>query len=277
LIQEYQKVTKYNSLIRVVFPLFVLAIITVFILVTVMGVMSAFPEKRITTETVKAGEELLPVLNKVMKSFVDEVAPQLADEFQRGLEEGADRLAQSLAQEIVKLEAESGEYVKVKVHEAIALSEKEHRALLLELFPELKDDPERLAKLSARLNKAFEMWTVKYMLGILEDYYLVMAKINDTVIKGYRPDPAKDGQAAKVQEGEMMELFLELMNAAYTDTEEGGAAADEANPVEEAPSPAPEEEPVKAPVEASAEAPEKAPEAAAPEAAEEDKTKSETE
>jgi len=259
LIREYQAVVRWNSLIRVIFPVFVLALIAVFILVTVLGIMSAFPEKRITQETVKAGHEILPILNKILRSFVDEVAPQLAEEFERGLEEGTERITQSLAQELERLQAGTADKIKIKVHDAIELERKNHKALLLELYPELKDDPDRLNELSKRLNKAFEIWTVKYLLGILEDYYLAMAKINDTIIKSYRPKPAAPGEAKRVKETEMLELVMELMNAAYT--EEGGAVA----PVqpEGREKPAGEVEPAKD----SEGTPEVAPEAAAPEGA----------
>jgi hypothetical protein len=217
MIQDYQTMVKWNSLVRVVFPLFVLSVIVVFIIVTVLGVMSSFPEKKVTTETVKAGEELLPILNKVVRTFVDEVAPQLASEFQRGLEEGSEKLVQTLAEEITKLEKDMGEYVKNKIHEAMVVELKDHKALLLEVFPELKDDPAKLEKLAVRVNKAFEMWTVHYMLTTLDDFYIAMAKINDTVIKGYRTAPGTVSGAEPVQEGEMLELFMELMNAAYAE------------------------------------------------------------
>jgi len=251
LIQEYQTAVKWNGLIRVIFPVFVLALIVIFMLVTVMGIMSAFPEKSITQETVKAGEELMPILNDVLRSFVDDVAPKLAKEFQRGLEEGGERLAETLGSELDRLQSQSGDKIKDRIHQAMELEKKVHKELLLELYPELKDDPEKLGKMVNRLNKAFEMWTVKYMLGIVEDYYLAMAKINDTVIKGYRPDPALENQSG--QEGEMLELFMELMNAAYAETPEGTAAAgteETAPPAEEAPAEeAPAEE---APAEAAA-------------------------
>jgi uncharacterized protein YjgD (DUF1641 family) len=186
---------------------------------------------------VKAGKELMPILNDVLRSFVDDVAPKLAKEFQRGMEEGGERLAETLGSELDRLQSQSGDKIKDRIHQAMEMEKKVHKELLLGLYPELKDTPEKLDKLTNRLNKAFEMWTVKYMLGIVEDYYLAMAKINDTVIKGYRPDPALDGQAG--QEGEMLELFMELMNAAYAETPEGTAAAgaagaEAAAPAEEA-------------------------------------------
>ena len=244
LIQEYQAAVKWNGLIRVIFPVFVLALIVVFMLVSVMGVMSAFPEKSITQETVKAGQELLPILNDALRSFVDDVAPKLAKEFQRGLEEGGERLAETLGSELERLQSQSGEKIKGRIHQAMELEKKAHRELLLELYPELKDNPERLDKLVDRLNKAFEMWTVKYMLGIVEDYYLAMAKINDTVIKGYRPDPALKNKSG--QEGEMLELFMELMNAAYAEPPEGAAAASAPEAPEEAAAPAEETAPTAA-------------------------------
>ncbi len=221
LINEYERTVKWNSLIRVVFPVFVLSVIVVFILVTVLGVMSAFPEKRVTAETVKAGEEILPVLNKVLRTFVDEVAPQLAEEFQKGLEKGSEKLAETFSLEIEKMEKKTQEYVKSKVHETIYAARRDHRQLLLQAMPELKDDPARLERLTERVNRAFELWTVAYMLRILEDYYLAMAKINDTVIKGFQPDP-KVKPIAGTQEAEMLELFMELMNAAYEQDLTGG-------------------------------------------------------
>lgn len=275
MIEEYQAMVKWNSLIRTVFPVFVLALISVFLIVTFMGVMSAFPDKKITQETVKAGQEILPIINKVLKSFVDEVAPQLAEEFQRGLEEGSERLGKSLAKELERLEVSSAEAVKTKVHDAIQFEKSKHIELLLELYPELKDDPEKLEKLASRLNKAFEMWTVKYMLGILEDYYLAMAKINDTVSNSYRAPAVGTSADGKAEEAEMMELFMELMNAAYVSEEDGTAAADAVK--DEKPT-APEEAPVPEEVEAAPAAEEKAPEGegeAAPPAEEAAKTETE--
>ncbi|MBM4354365.1 MAG: hypothetical protein FJ109_11315 [Deltaproteobacteria bacterium] len=221
LINEYERTVRWNSLIRVIFPVFVLSVIVVFLLVTVLGVMSAFPEKRVTAETVKAGEEILPVLNKVLRTFVDEVAPQLADEFKRGLEKGSEKLAESLSQEIERMEKKTQEFVKTKIHDTITAARRDHRRMLLEALPELKDDPARLEKLTERVNRAFELWTVAYMLRILEDYYLAMAKINDTVIKSFQPDP-KAAAASGTQESEMLELFMELMNAAYEQDLTGG-------------------------------------------------------
>jgi len=149
------------------------------------------------------------------------VAPQLAEEFQKGLEKGSEKLAESLSLEIERMEQKTQEYVKTKVHDTIAAARKDHRQMLLAAMPELRDDPARLERLTERVNRAFELWTVAYMLRILEDYYLAMAKINDTVIKGFQPDP-KAVKSTGSQEAEMLELFMELLNAAYEQDLTGG-------------------------------------------------------
>lgn len=234
LIGEYLKTARWNSLIRSIFPLFVLAVIVVFILVTVMGVMSAFPEKRVTTETLRAGEELLPVLNQVLKSFAEEVAPQLAEEFERGVQKGADKLIQTLAEEIERLEKATREYVKLKVDESFANVLEDHEKLLAEVFPDLAASPEERAKLARRVNAAFKTWTVHYMLSMLEEYYLAMGKIQNTIKTSYAPKPG-EAVAEAGQEADMLELFMELVNAAFSEEAQPG----EPVPPEQAPPAAP--------------------------------------
>lgn len=225
LVGEYQKAVKLNSIVRVTFPLFALALICVFLIIIWLNLSAAFPERKVTAETIRAGEQVLPVLNKVMKSFVDDVAPLLAEEFERGLSEGSEKLMEALATEIGKMETNTQNYVKQKVHESIAATKAEHRALLKELYPDMKREQLELA--STKLNKAFEMWTVKYMLDIMNDLFEQMFRINETVIKNYRPRPTVSGEAAPVQEAELLELGMELLNAAYG-AEEAAEAAKQA-------------------------------------------------
>ena len=225
LVGEYQKAVKLNSIVRVTFPLFALALICVFLIIIWLNLSAAFPERKVTAETIRAGEQVLPVLNKVMKSFVDDVAPLLAEEFERGLTEGSEKLMEALAMEIGKMETNSQNYVKQKVQESIAATKAEHTALLKELYPDLRGEQLELA--STKLNKAFEMWTVKYMLDIMNDLFEQMFRINETVIKNYRPRPTESGEAAPVQEAELLELGMELLNAAYG-AEEAAEAAQKA-------------------------------------------------
>lgn len=269
LVGEYQKAVKLNSIVRVTFPLFALALICVFLIIIWLNLSAAFPERKVTAETIKAGEQVLPVLNKVMRSFVDEVAPMLVEEFERGLSEGSERLMEALATEIGKMEENTHAYVKTKVQESIALTKAKHKELLQELYPDLKGEQLELA--STKLNKAFEMWTVKYMLDIMNDLFEQMFRINETVIKNYRP-MVVEGEVAPVKEAELLELGMELLNAAYDAEEAAAAAADEKKdgtpsakegPAEEKPAEEPaEEKPAeeKPAEEPAAEAPAAAPE-----------------
>lgn len=258
-ILAYERIVKLNSIVRVAFPLLVFSVIAVGIFSTWLTVSSAYNDKVVTEQTVKAGEELLPVLNKALRAFVDEVAPQLVEEFQTKLAASSERAAETLAMEIDRISKESMPFVESQAKAAILARKEEHKALLAELYPELKNDPAKLDATATKLNKAFEFWTVKYMTRTLEDYFLVMARINDTVVKHYRPKPGEiDPNKPKVAEGEMLELFMELLNAAYEyDPSAVPAPAEAAPEAPAAPVPAAEAAPAEAPaVEAApAEAP----------------------
>ena len=213
-ILAYERIVKLNSIVRVAFPLLVFSVIAVGIFSTWLTVSSAYNDKVVTEQTVKAGEELLPVLNKALRSFVDEVAPQLVEEFQTKLAASSERAAETLAMEIDRISKESMPFVEAQAKAAILARKEEHKALLAELYPELKNDPAKLEATATKLNKAFEFWTVKYMTHTLEDYFLAMARINDTVVKHYRPKPGDiDPNKPKVAEGEMLELFMELLKS----------------------------------------------------------------
>jgi hypothetical protein len=273
-ILAYERIVKLNSIVRVAFPLLVLSVIAVGIFSTWMTVSSSYNDKAVTEQTIKAGEELLPVLNKALRSFVDEVAPQLVEEFQVKLAASSERAAETLAMEIDRISRESMPFVESQAKAAILARKAEHMALLAELYPEMKNDPAKLEATATKLNKAFEFWTVKYMTNMLEDYFLVMARINETVVKHYRPQPGEiDPNKPVVAEGEMLELFMELLNAAYeydpsappAPVTAAEAAAEAAPEAEAAPAEAaPEAE--AAPAEAAPEA-EAAPAEAAPETA----------
>jgi hypothetical protein len=214
LVKEYQKTVRLNSIVRVVFPLFVLAIICVFLMIIWLNLSAAFPERKVTAETVRAGEALLPQLNKLLKSFVDEVAPQLAEDFEKGLQQGGERLALALGTEIDRIEKGTKQYVKDAVINTIQLTKVEHAKLLAELYPELAADKAKLDLAATKLNKAFELWTVAYMLGMMNDLFEQMFRINETVIANYRPKAGPEGSKS-VRESELLELGMELLNAAY--------------------------------------------------------------
>lgn len=231
LVTEYQKTVRLNSIVRVVFPLFVLSIICVFLMIIWLNLSAAFPERKVTAETVKAGEALLPQLNKLLKSFVDEVAPQLAEDFEKGLQQGGERLALALGEEIDRIEKGTKQYVKDAVINTIQMTKVEHARLLAELYPELAADKAKLDLAATKLNKAFELWTVAYMLGMMNDLFEQMFRINETVIANYRPKATPAG-SKKVRESELLELGMELLNAAY-DAEEAKAPEAEEPKAEE--------------------------------------------
>ena len=218
LIEQYDKLARYNGIARSAFPVLVLGLIITFIVSIWMSVSSAFPQDSVTEQSVKAGEELLPVINKAIKGFVDDVDPQLADEFTAQLAINGEKMAETVGKQIERLDRTNKEFITNQIKASIASKKREHRELLLKAMPELKDDEKTLNLLTDRVNAAFEQWTVKYMLQMMEDYYLAMAKINDTVIRNYKPKTGKVGaQNYRVHESEMLELFLELLNAAYTE------------------------------------------------------------
>ena len=242
LIEEYDKLARYNGIARSAFPVLVLGLIITFIISIWMSVSSAFPQDSVTEQSVKAGEELLPVINKVLKGFLDDVAPQLADEFTAQLALNGEKMAETVGKQIERLDRTNKEFVTNQIKASIASKKGEHRELLLKAMPELKDDEKTLNLLTDRVNAAFEQWTVKYMLEMMEDYYLAMAKINDTVIKNYKPKTGKVGaQNYRVHESEMLELFLELLNAAYAEPAVAPAPTADASakeaPAVEAPAP----------------------------------------
>lgn len=214
LVTDYQKTVRLNSVVRVAFPLFVLAVICVFLMIIWLNLSAAFPERRVTAETVKAGEELLPQLNKLLKAFVDEVAPLLAEDFEKGLQQGSERLALALGAEIDRIEVGTKQYVKDTVVNTIQLTMVEHKKLLAEMYPDLAADPAKLELAATKLNKAFELWTVAYMLSMMSELFEQMFRINETVIENFRPGAA-GGERKPVREAELLELGMELLNAAY--------------------------------------------------------------
>lgn len=256
LIDEYIKVTKLNSIVRVGFPLLVLSLISIFIITTVMTIWSAFPEKKVNVESVKAGQELMPILNKTLKAFVDDVAPEMMTEIQIKLDESGQKAVKALALEIERLDKNSSKMIQEQVAASMELAKAKQEKMLLQIMPQLKDDPDKLKATLNRLNKAFEMWTVAYTLRIMEDYYLAMARINQTIIENYKPKPGVAGAPGKPQvvEAEMLELFMELLNAAYEGEAEQQAPAAKTEPVAKDAVPAPVEETV-APAEEAAAAP----------------------
>ena len=262
-IEQYEKTVRLNSIVRVSFPLLVLSLIIVFLLATWLTIWGAFPEKSINTETVRAGEQLLPYFNKVMKTFADDVAPEIMEEFELRLAEAGDKVTKKLADEIEHMRTSNEQFIKDQALIAIAEKKESHKKLLLELYPELKNDPAKLEVFTEKLNKAFEYWTVAYMTRVMADYFDTMGQINETIIKGYKGPAKVEGSGhKKVVEAEMLELFMELMNAAYEEPVGDAKIQGEGKGEEPAPAAEPEAAPVEEPV---AEA---APEAPAPEGSE---------
>lgn len=264
-IEEYEKTVRLNSVVRVAFPLLVLSTIVVFLIVTWLTIWGAFPTKAISHETIVAGEQLMPYFNKIIKTFADDVAPEIMDEFEEKIAEASDKAVSKLSAEIHYLHESNEQFIKDMALIHIKEQKGSHKELLSKLYPDLAKDPARLDAMAEKINLAFEYWTVAYMTRVMADYFDTMGQINETVIRSYTAPKQVDGGAkSKVVEAEMLELFMELLNAAY-DEGEGKAPGDEAKadveatPAEE---PAPVEEPAPAaadPEAGSEEAPAEAP------------------
>ena len=256
-IEQYEKTVRLNSIVRVSFPLLVLSLIIVFLLATWLTIWGAFPEKSINTETIRAGEQLLPYFNKIIKTFADDIAPEIMEELELRLAEAGDTVTKKLANEIEHMRTSNEQFIKDQALIAIAGKKESHKKLLLELYPELKNDPAKLDVFAEKFNKAFEYWTVAYMTRVMADYFDTMGQINETIIKGYKGPVQVEGSGhKKVVEAEMLELFMELLNASYEEPVGEGQAQGEEGKVE-GPAPAkPEAPPTKEPVaEAAEEAP----------------------
>lgn len=240
-IEQYEKTVRLNSIVRVSFPLLVLSLIIVFLLATWLTIWGAFPEKSINTETIRAGEQLLPYFNKVIKTFADDVAPEIIEELELRLAEAGDKVTRKLADEIEHMRTSNEQFIKDQALIAIASKKESHKKLLLELYPELKNDPAKLDVFAEKFNKAFEYWTVAYMTRVMADYFDTMGQINETIIKGYKgPVHAEGAGPKKVVEAEMLELFMELLNASFEYPGAGEAKADEPAPAKPEAAPAPE-------------------------------------
>jgi hypothetical protein len=267
-IEEYEKTVRLNSIVRVAFPLLVLSTIVVFLIVTWLTIWGAFPTKAISHETIRAGEQLMPYFNKIIKSFADDVAPEIMDEFEVKIAEASDKAVSKLSEEIHYLHESNEQFIKDMALIHIKEQKGSHKELLTRLYPELAKDPARLDAMTEKINMAFEYWTVAYMTRVMADYFDTMGQINETVIRSYTAPAMPAGKTkSKVVEAEMLELFMELLNAAY-DEGEGAAPEDEAKadvapvPAEKpavVEEPAPVEEPEAAPEAGREEAPAEAP------------------
>jgi hypothetical protein len=255
LIDQYQRLEKMNGVLRAVFPLLVLAIIAIIGATTWKNIEAAFTEKRVTDATVKAGEELLPVFNRLVEDFVKEVGPILSAAFSEHLETYTLQLGERLGKHLDDLERRNKGYLENQTQAAVQAQKAQHRKLLLEVMPELANEPEKLDELANRLNRAFELWTVKYMLSMLEDYYIVIAKINDTVTKSFRMKPGELSSSERAtREGDMMELFMEILHTSFAEEPIAPGALPEVGKTEPKPDDPPATETPAAPAPEGAEA-----------------------
>ena len=251
-ISDYEKVVRLNGLVRITFPLLSLSLIVVFLIATWLTIWGAFPERAISQETIVAGEQLMPYFNRILKTFADDVAPEFVEEFEIKLAEAGDSAIQRLSTEITELHHSNEAFIKETAASAILDQKESHKTMLRTLYPELVNDPVRLEKYTVAVNKAFQHWTIAYMTRIMADYFETMGRINETVIKSYSPRRTATGDQPKVLEAEMLELFMELLNAAYDEPGLAPANMKQAPPAGE-PAPAAEDEP--APAEEATEEP----------------------
>ncbi|MFH1530768.1 MAG: hypothetical protein ABIK09_08575 [Pseudomonadota bacterium] len=254
-IELYEKTVRLNSIVRVAFPLLVLSTIVVFLIATWLTIWGAFPEKAINNETILAGEQLMPYFNKVIKAFADDVAPEIIEEFEIKLAAASDAAIQKFSAEIDYLQKSNEQFIKDQATLAIKDKRGSHKELLARLYPDLAEDPDRLDAMADTVNQAFEHWTVAYMTRVMADYFDTMGQINETVVKSYTAPAKKEGDGQpKVVEAEMLELFMELINAAYEEPAAETVKDGETAPAEKTQEPsAPVVDREEAPVEAPAE------------------------
>lgn len=216
LIGKLERLERINRVMRIVLPVVLLLIIFLVGASTYKSVRGAFTQDRVTDSTVKAGEDLLPVMNRMLDEFVQDVGPQFSNALHDRLEKYSEELGQRLAEHLDRLERQNRNSIEEQAKAAVKAQQASHKELLLKVMPELANDPETLEMLSKRLNAAFELWTVTYMLGMVEDYYHVMGKINQTITENFRTKPGEQPPTVVgSKESEMLELFMEILNTSF--------------------------------------------------------------
>ena len=212
--------------LRYAIPIVVLLIIAGFVLhmrstvksVSSVAVGEAF-EKRAAI--------VLPKIQRAMMDVGREVAPEVGDALQKQVNDLIAKFGSRMDREMKLLQETLPKQLEGAMFRQLKEANERQTAVLFENFPELKNDPKKVAQLLESFEKGFATWAQKTLTTTFNKHLLELDKIKNTLngfvakqnaaIAKAKDDAAKEGAAVadtRVHPEQLLALWLEILDQA---------------------------------------------------------------
>lgn len=160
----------------------------------------------------EASARVWPLVSRELDAIAADAVPALSDALLNEAEVLLPRVNERLAGESVLFQTHVRESMTASLDANFKRAAAKNADALRERFPQFAADPARYDALMARLQSAAQGWAQTQLDTTFAQHILVMQSINETVIrlsKEAAADPARSGERDM---GEVLSLFLGIMN-----------------------------------------------------------------
>jgi hypothetical protein len=206
LIAAHRETVRKLTIAGIVFPLLVIAIITV----QLMGVVSRVENADVAAIANTSAQRLSSVWPEVeaeLAKVAAAVEPALGDAIKQEASSMAPQLEQRLETDVTRLTESAQEDFRMAVDGAIAELDAQQRAALLAELPELADNRAAQDQVLAVSRERLALWSAARFDSTLEDHVEAIGAIRKTLAKSYT---APDTISAEPEDA--LVVWLELLN-----------------------------------------------------------------
>ena len=219
--------------LRYAIPLVVLVILAGFIL-HMRSTVKAVSAEEVGVAFEKRAAIVLPKIQRAMMDVGAEVAPEMGDALQKQVNDVMAKFGSRMDREMQLLKDTLPGQLEGAMLRQLREANERQTEVLNEAFPELRNDPKRVAQLTESFQAGFSLWAQKVLSTTFNKHLLELEKIKATLngfvakqhvaMKGAKADAEAAGTAkadTRVHPEQLLALWLEILDEALQG-EEGG-------------------------------------------------------
>ena len=211
LIEEYRRTKKKADLVRLLVPLVIIGVFVVFIFV-IYGRVKAFDVDTFTDQIGEKAVKLAPRVSETMMAVGEEVLPVFADEFEKQLDGAFASMSTTLEHEVDLLQKNLSGHLTAKLEGFTGGAAERHRKLVIQHFPQFKDDGAKVYEITRAVDGAFEKWFFDQINGVFNRHIKALAAIHDTA-QDLRKSALKEGKGKRsINAEQVLGLWMEVVN-----------------------------------------------------------------
>ncbi len=208
LLEQEDEIRKKLKWVNTGFPVMIVAVFIVFFLLFKSSIED-FDQDKFFKRLEHNVMGIYPEMGAEVARVGSALFPHYAEEFEKSLENSIPLIEQSMASEMVILEAGLRDKIATDASKRLLAISSEQQRILQAEMPELFENDAATQQVQKVLNRATVGWIQSIFTQAMEDYAMAFIKLKRTLDKGYR---LEGGEKGVIDSEQMLTTWLELMD-----------------------------------------------------------------